>query len=351
MIPLFKVFMADTAPDKVKEVLLSGYVGQGEKVENFERAFSEYVHSSIIPLSLNSCTSALDLALHLIGVYDSDEVLTVPITCTATNSPIITRGAIPVWCDVDPYTGLIDVNDVGRKITKKTKAIMAVDWGGRSCDYTALKRFDIPVIQDSAHRLLPLTEQKGDYIAWSFQAIKHVTCGDGGMLLTPEDQLERARLLRWYGLDRRSSKNFRCEQDIKEIGYKYQMNDIAAVIGIENLKHASENIFLHQANALYYNEHIHHKHIMLPEYTLDSSWWIYTVLVDDSRKFMEYLKTYDIDSSPVHARNDKHTAFHYPNGNLIGVDHFDTHQVSIPVGWWITAEERNYIVKVVNAYV
>ncbi len=350
-IPVFKVAMNDTVPKAVEKVLLSGYVGQGEKVEEFEKAFARYVFSSLVPLSVNSCTSALDLSLHLIGVKPGDEVITTPVTCTATNGVIVNRRAIPVWADVDPFTGLISPEDVAKKITSNTKAIIAVDWAGRSCDYISLRSFGIPVIQDSAHRLTKLTDNnRGDYICWSFQAIKHLTTGDGGMLLPPEDQLERARLLRWYGLDRRSKADFRCSQNITEVGYKYHMNDIAATIGIENLKLVLHNIGMHVDTAQYYDTYINNPLIQKPEFSYTSSWWLYSLFVNDRAVFTEYLKVHGIDCSPVHARNDKHTAFYYPNGSLPGVDYFDTFQVSIPCGWWLTDQDKEYVVKIVNNY-
>src|SRR3990170_2900817 len=131
--------MAEDAPAAVQRVLESGYIGQGPKVEEFEQAFARALDAPFVPLSLNSGTSALDLALHLIGVGPGDEVISTPMTCTATNGVIVNRGAKIVWADVDPFTGLISPGDVGRLVSRRTKAIMAVDWGGKPCDYEALK--------------------------------------------------------------------------------------------------------------------------------------------------------------------------------------------------------------------
>src|SRR5688500_474369 len=126
MIRMFQVRMAAHAPQMVAAVLESGYIGQGPKVEQLESQLQARLgHRNL--LALNSCTAALDLSLHLIGVGPGDEVVTTPITCTATNAVIVRRGATPVWADVDPHTGLISPDDVGRKITPRTKAIMAVD--------------------------------------------------------------------------------------------------------------------------------------------------------------------------------------------------------------------------------
>ena len=337
--------MADTAPERVQEVLLSGYIGQGPQVEAFEAAFGQLVDTPFPPLALNSCTSALDLALHLIGVGPGDEVISTPMTCTASNGVIVNRGAKIVWADVDPFTGLISPADVGRKITPQTKAIMAVDWGGRPCDYPALKAFGLPVIEDAAHALCAtlggesIARAGGDYVCWSFQAIKHLTTGDGGALLTPEETLERGRLLRWYGLDRRSDESFRCKQKIREAGFKYHMNDIAAAIGLANLRLAQENVELGRRNAAYYEREL----FGIEEPDRESAWWLYTLIVQERDAFIRDMRERGIEASPVHARNDRQPAFRFRSGPLPGVDYFSAREVAIPVGWWLSEGEREWI--------
>lgn len=343
MIPLFKVSMSEAAAGAVAEVLGSGYIGQGERVEQFEAALQGLLDLPAPPLTVSSCTAALDLALHLVGVGPGDEVITTPVTCTATNSPIVTRGARPVWADVDPLTGLISPRDVARKITPRTRAIMAVDWGGALCDYAALRRFGLPVIQDAAHSLT--AGARGDYVCWSFQAIKHLTTGDGGALWTPAAELERARLLRWYGLDRRSKADFRCEQNIAEVGYKAHMNDIAAAIGLANLARTPDVIAAHRANAAHYHAALEGaRHITRPAWDDASPWWLYTVLVDDRAGFARHMQQRGVATSPVHARNDTHAAFCFPSGPLPGVDHFASRNVAIPVGWWLTDDNRRRVI-------
>ncbi len=348
MIPLFKVAMSPESAPRVADVLASGYIGQGEQVEAFERALQDLLGTPVPPLTTNSCTSALDLALHLCGVGPGDAVITTPVTCTATNSPIVTRGAIPVWADVHPLTGLIDPVDVAYKlgITPRTKAIMAVDWGGALCDYTALKAFGVPIIQDAAHHLSP---PLGDYACYSFQAIKFLTTGDGGALWCPSQQLERARLLRWYGLDRRSTADFRCAQNIHEVGYKYHMIDIAAAIGLANIGGVRELIGRHQANAHDYFMKISST-LAVPRWDAQSPWWLYTLLVEDRAGFIAHMADRGIAASPVHARNDTHAAFRYPNGPLPGVDHFAARNVAIPVHWALTSDDRARVIEAVQQW-
>lgn len=356
MIDLFRPFMAPEAAAMVAKTLTPDtesrlYVGEGPRVQEFEQAFGQLVgFSSPNPLALNSCTAALDLALHLIGVSRGDEVITSPMTCTATNGVIVNRGAKLVWADVDPATGLIDPKDVERKVTKRTKAIMAVDWAGRSCDYHYLRNVAnalpprMPVIQDAAHNLLVDPNNHGDYVAWSFQAIKHLTTGDGGALVVPTGQYARAKLLRWYGLDRESSADFRCAQNITEAGYKYHMNDIAASIGLANLPYARRIVSQHRANAAWYGLALRGAPgLTLPPSGDGGSWWLYTVLVDNRDSFIAYLAERGVMASPVHRRNDVHSAFYFPNGPLPGVDVFASREVAIPVGWWVTDKDREHV--------
>jgi dTDP-4-amino-4,6-dideoxygalactose transaminase len=350
MIDLFRPFVAPEAAQFVAKTLTPdkdgrSYLGEGPRVQEFEQAFGQLVgFHSPFPLALNSCTSALDLACHLIGVGLGDEVITTPMTCTATNGVLVNRGAKIVWSDVDPVTGLIDPNDVVRKITKRTKAIMAVDWAGRACGYVFLRKFGLPVIQDAAHNVFVDPQNRGDYVCWSFQAIKHLTTGDGGALLVPDRQYERARLLRWYGLDRTSSADFRCSQDIKEAGFKYHMNDIAASIGLANIPHVAELVAKHRENAAWYSQRFQDvPGITSPPDDPASSWWLYCLLADDRASLIEHLASRGIAASPVHRRNDTHPAFFYPNGPLPGVDHFAEHEVAIPCGWWISESDRGRV--------
>jgi len=348
---LFKVNMDGRAIASVSEVLRSGYIGQGPKVDEFERSLESVLGAKV--LTVNSCTSAIDLALHLIGVGPSSEVITTPMTCTATNSGIVNRGARVVWADVDPVTGEISPEDVARKVTEKTKAIMAVDWSGLPADYDALRAAanGVPIVEDAAHAFLaeyrdkPVGQSGGDYVAWSFQAIKHLTCGDGGALKVPEHQYERAVLLRWYGLDRRSSTSFRCAQNIREVGYKYHMNDINASIGLANLDLACRGVRQCRANASFLISKLKDacRSIIIPKWSPGSSWWLFCILTDRRDEFIQFAADRGIEVSPVHRRNDVHDGFHFPSGPLRGLDHYYSRMAAIPCGWWLSPEELEHV--------
>jgi hypothetical protein len=337
VIQLFKVAVAKDAASRVAETLASGYIGQGPRVDEFESTLTRYWSWPI--LTTNSCTSALDLALHLIGVGPGDEVITTPLTCTATNGVIANRGATIVWSDVTEK-GLIDPADVERHITNRTKAIMAVDWGGLRADYLWLRRMGVPVIQDAAH-CFRTTDKRGDFTAWSFQAIKFLTTGDGGALAVPEKYYDRAKLLRWYGLDRTSSKDFRCDQDIQEIGYKYHMNDIAASIGLANFDLAVRNVALQWSNS--------GKITDSPQCQ-----WVAFVRVKDRPRFIEEAARLGVTTSLVHKRNDRHSAFigasKNPHEARPVLDAYDREYIAVPCGWWLEKGQVNMIAELVREW-
>ena len=389
-IPLFKVFMAPTAKEEVGKVLDSGYIGQGPKVEEFEKQLGEYFGNKKV-VTLNAGTSALHLALHLLkkpkpdwyevlhgaivlthnwpGIKDGDEVLATPLTCTASNWPILANNLKIKWVDIDPETLNMDLEDLERKMTPKTKAIMGVHWGGYPLDLDKIRdirnRFKKEhgwapaLIEDGAHSIG--TKYKGEYLGNhgnfvmnSLQAIKHITSVDGGLLYCPHKELyERAKLLRWYGIDRspKGRTDFRCEADIEEWGFKFHMNDICAAVGIENFKHLNEIISKHKENAAYYDKHLQNIEgvtLLKREKGFESSFWIYTLKVNNRPSFYKYMKECGITVSQVHERNDKHSCMAEFKTELPNLEETIDNIVSIPVGWWVTPEQREYIGKCIK---
>jgi dTDP-4-amino-4,6-dideoxygalactose transaminase len=179
-IPLFKVFMPESVLEPISQTIMSGMLTQGSKVEEFEKKLGDFFgYQSLV--TTNSATSAIHLALRLIGVGPGDEVISTPLTCTATNWPIILSGADIVWSDIELDTCNIDPKEVEKNITSKTKAIMAVHWGGYPCDLAALAdiayRHGLPIIEDCAHAFGSKFKDRkigsnGNYCSFSFQAIK-----------------------------------------------------------------------------------------------------------------------------------------------------------------------------------
>jgi dTDP-4-amino-4,6-dideoxygalactose transaminase len=358
MIPLFKVKMSSYASNDVSNVLASGFIGQGPVVEKFEDALQHELNSKTRPVTVNSCTSAIDLALELIGVGAGDEVISSPQTCFASNIHIIHRNARIRWADIDPITGLMDPVSVKKLITKKTKAIVAVNWAGKFCDYKALKSFSIPVIEDAAHTwdVFGIKEPslvRGDYICYSFQAIKFLTSGDGGILVCPPEKEADARILRWYGLDRTKNESFRCTQNITQVGFKYHMNDINASIGLANIDEAYLSVIASRGNSYKFIKNINNPLLTLPEWDETHSYWLFSMHAKPGLKdnFTAYLAEKGIASSPVHFRNDQYdTTMHFQEGELPGVDSFTDTQICIPNGWWLTIDDVAYIIDTLNSY-
>lgn len=357
MIDLFKVRVSDKAPDMIREVIESGFIAQGSRVDTFEDLLQKELNTKTKPVTVNSCTSAIDLALELCGVGPDDEVISTPQTCFASQIGILHRYSRIRWTDIDPITGLVDPDSVAKLITKKTKAIVAVNWGGKLCDYAKLKSFGIPVIEDAAHTwdtFFPYKAERGDYICYSFQAIKFLTSGDGGMIICPNEEKEHeARLLRWFGLDRTKKESFRCTQNIPRAGFKYHMNDISAAIGICNIPEARQSVLQARLNSKYLIDNIKNDNIVLPEFDDTTSFWLFSIHVLNGRKkeFEEYLKDHGIMSSPVHFRNDMYDCtIKFKEGELPGVTSFDKTQICIPNGWWLTKEELDHIIDAVNGF-
>lgn len=366
-IQLFKVFMSPNAKVEVGKVLDSGYIGQGPKVEEFEACLRNFLNTDRV-LTLNSGTSGLHLALHLSkkqnNIQDGDEVLATALTCTASNWPILANGLKIKWVDINPRNLNMDLDDLERKITHKTKAIIVVHWGGYPVDLDRLKAiqeksyqiygFRPAIIEDGAHAFgSEYKGQKlgnhGNMVMYSLQAIKHITSVDGGVLVLPNQELHRrGKLARWYGIDREGNrKDFRCEADIEEWGFKFHMNDVCATIGIENLKFAEEILSKHRSNAAYYDKNLSN---VVGVTTLErnrdhnSAFWIYSMLVENRDGFYKHMKEHGVIVSQVHERNDKHTCVKEYRSSLPTLDKTIPSLVSIPVGWWVNEEDRQYIV-------
>lgn len=370
-IPLFKVFMARDVEYSLSKVLHSGYIGQGPKVDELEGELSNYFSTPYVS-ALNSATSGLHLALRLVkdfyGDGVRDEIITTPLTCTATNFPILANDLKIKWADLDPNTCNIDLEDVRRKVNEKTLGIMVVHWGGLPVDLNQLKSlqldtkrmfgFDLPIIEDCAHAFgskyyNQMIGASGNFCVFSFQAIKHLTTGDGGLLISPNEEIhEKAKLLRWFGLDRTSSQDFRCTQNIADWGYKFHMNDIAASIGLSNFKYMPDVVKRHHENEKWMRDKLQDMSPALKVMSNDpnfySSSWIMTLLVENRDDFMAKMKSCGIGCSRVHDRNDKHKCLEKFRSFLPKTDYVCSHMCCIPCGWYLTEEDREFIVDTIK---
>ena len=250
MIPIFRPWFDEAEVEAVREVLLSGWVGPGQKVEELEARFAHYVGASHA-VSLNSCSAALLLALKTLDVAGG-EVITTPMTFVSTNHAILQNQATPVFCDIDPQTLNIDPKAIAARITPRTRAIMVVHFAGHPCDMDAIlalaNSHGIPVVEDAAHACGARYKDRmiggmGTLTCFSFDARKNLSTGDGGILTTNDPALaDRARKLRWMGISRGTYDRFRkngtarrWEYEVGELGYKCYMNDLNAAIGLVQL--------------------------------------------------------------------------------------------------------------------
>ena len=248
----FLVFGAPTVEqaevDEVVDSLRSGWLGTGPKVHRFERDFAAY-KGVPYAAALNSCTAALHLSILAAGIGPGDEVITSPLTFCATVNAVIHAGATPVLADVDPKTMNIDAEAVAAKVTPRTRAILPIHFAGRPCDMDALlaiaERHGLKVIEDCAHAVEAeykgrKTGTFGDFGCFSFYVTKNVITGEGGMVLARrEEDISRIKVLGLHGMSKDAWKRFSDEgykhYQVVECGFKYNMMDLQAAVGIHQL--------------------------------------------------------------------------------------------------------------------
>lgn len=255
MIPLFKPVYSEDLIKELKKVLKSGWWGLGPKTKEFEQKFAEFIGTKYA-VSLNSCTAALHLSLKVLDLKPRSEVITTPITFISTAFSINYNNLKPVFCDIEKDTLNLDPKDIEKKITKNTKAIIPVHFGGHPCDMDKImdiaSKYNLVVIEDCAHASgSEYKNQKvgsfGKFGCFSFHAVKNLATGDGGMITTNNKKLyERLKRLRWLGIDKstfsRTNKDYYSwDYTIYEMGFKCHGNDIISTIGLIQLRDLEKN--------------------------------------------------------------------------------------------------------------
>lgn len=255
MIPVFRPSLDKEETRAVSEVLKSGWIGNGPETKEFESKFLSFIGGKY-GVALNSASAAIHLSIVSSKIREGDEVITPSLTFVATNHPIIMQKAKPVFCDVEYDTLCSDPKDIEKKITPKTKAIIVVHYGGHPVDLDPVvklcKERKLTFIEDCAHATGSYYKNKhvgsfGDFGCFSFAAIKNLTTGDGGMLVgVSKENIEHARALAWSGIsestwERAKGKKLKWQYNVACTGWKYQMNDIAAAIGLIQLKKLETN--------------------------------------------------------------------------------------------------------------
>ncbi len=364
-IPLFYPEVPREAIDEVADTLSGRWIGQGPKVDKFEQLFKNKFLNDHEPLAVGSGTDALHLAYLLAGLKSGDEVIVPVFTCTATNIPLLYIGAKPVFVDIDPETLNICATDIRRKITPLTKAIVTVDYGGICCAYDEIraiaKEYNIPIIQDAAHSIGSTYSGMSvgsfsDFTIFSFQAIKTLTTGDGGLLAIRDHSLcSLAKKIRWFGIDREKKQGGIWENDIIDIGYKYQMTDIAASIGLISLNQIDKTIeHRKQLYARYVARLMHFNGLRVvnsyDERENEFCPWLLTVIVESDRiKLMKKLRDAGIESSQVHYRNDRYKIFGERRKDLPQMDLLEDRYLVLPLHTKMTVNDVDKICDVILA--
>ena len=363
-IVLFHPHIPAKAIEYVSDTLKTRWIGQGPKVEDFENKFAKRFGKGKVALSVGSGTDALHIAYLLAGLKAGDEVVVPVFTCTATNIPFLYMGVKVVFADVQPGTLNIDPKHVKALVNAKTKAIVCVHYGGLPCDMTELRevadKWGIPIIEDAAHALG--ASYKGtpigglsEFTMFSFQAIKHITTGDGGMVTFKNDAalLEKGKRLRWFGIDRSAKQMGIWENDITEVGYKYQMTDISAAMGLAALEEFDtitslrKKFFKQYENGL---KGISGLSFIGGGYTdREHGAWMCTVTADNRDGLQKKLRENSIESSQVHYRNDRYSIFGGRRKDLPNMDAVENKYLVLPLHTRMSGDDVSRILSVIKS--
>jgi len=343
-IRMFQPRVVPDAINRVASVLRSGFIGEGPESAAFERALQEEMAWPYVRV-VSSGTAALWLAYHLAGVAGKT-VAATPLTCTAATETLLHCGADIEWVDVDPESGGMDphrlVDVLCGRNAKNIGAVLTCDWGG---DPGALEDLwqlcaaeGVPMIEDSAHSFGAehLKTTPAEFCTLSFQAIKLLTTADGGALRCRHaHHAEAARLLRWFGMDRTRGESMRCTQAVPFPGFKFQLNDVLATIGLANLDGLAAYLGKQRAHAKYYDLAFEGSPVRPLKRQPGSSCWLYSVRVPDAQRFIAGMDARSIDTSQVHARNDSQPIFSTYRTHLPAMDILSRELVCLPVGYWL----------------
>ncbi|MDO9575678.1 MAG: DegT/DnrJ/EryC1/StrS family aminotransferase [bacterium] len=355
--------------EEVVDTLKSGWITTGPKTQRFEKMFCEYVDSEYA-IALSSCTAGLHLSLLAIGVSKGDEVITTPYTFAATSNVIIHSSAIPVFVDIDEETLNIDPDKIEEKITERTKAIMPVHIGGRPCDMDKImeiaRRHNLYVIEDAAHAVGTIYKEMkigsiGDLTSFSFHAVKNMTTAEGGMITT--DNEEWARFIRVNSLHGMNKDAWQRKgswfYEIVSAGYKYNMTDIQASIGIHQLEKIERFIELRKKYATIYTEKlrdIEEIETLSPYEYGRNTYHLYVIKIKPDRlritrdKFIRALREENISTNvhyiPIHLHPYYRERFGYKKGDYPSAERVYERAISLPI---YPAMKEEDVLDVINA--
>ena len=360
--------------DEVVDTLRSGWIAKGPRTLKFEKEFAEYLGAKYA-IAVNSCTAALHVSLLTQNIGPGDEVITTPMTFASTASTILHCGAKPVFADIDYRTGCIDPEEIAKKITPRTKAIVPVHYSGQVCDldriYELADEHNLYVSEDAAHALW--SRYKGRLIGNklrgaapdSFYPTKNLATGDGGMLVTDRDDIaERARILVGQGMSHntwnRYAKGGSWKYDIVEPGYKYNMFDIQAALGLVQLSRMEEMQTRRLAIAARYQEEFGKIDAVeppfVPEFTTHC-WHLYVLrivpelLTIDRDQFIVELNERNVGTSVHFIPTHTMTAYQklgWKEGDFPMAEKHFNRIISLPLYPTMTDEQVQYVIDAVR---
>ena len=367
--------ITDAEIQEVVDTLKSGWLAKGPRTVEFEKRFAEYVGAKHA-VAVNSCTAALHVSLLTQDIGPGDEVITTPMTFASTASTILHTGATPVFADIDYATGCIDPAEIEKKITSKTKAVVPVHYSGQVCDldriYEIADKHGLYVSEDAAHALW--SRYKGRLIgnklkgaaSYSFYATKNLCTGEGGMLATDSDGIAaRARVLTSHGMSKnawnRYAKGGTWKYDIVEPGFKYNMFDIQAALGLKQLERLEDMQARRLKIAARYQEEFGKMDAVdlpvVPDYATHC-WHLYILrivpeeLTIDRDQFIVELNERNVGTSvhfiPVHLMSAYRSRFGYKEGDFPNTEKHFNRIISLPLYPTMTEEETEYVIGAVR---
>ncbi|MCH3972329.1 MAG: DegT/DnrJ/EryC1/StrS family aminotransferase [Oscillospiraceae bacterium] len=373
-IPYNRPDITDAEINEVVDTLKSGWIAKGPRTVEFEKKFAEYLGAKHA-LALNSCTAALHVSLLSAGIKAGDEVITTPMTFASTASTIIHCGAKPVFADIDYRTGCIDPAEIAKKITPKTKAIVPVHYSGQVCDldpiYELADKYNLYVSEDAAHALW--SRYKGRLIGnklkgaacYSFYATKNLTTGEGGMLVTDNDEIDaKARIWAGQGMSHnawnRYAKGGSWQYDICEPGFKYNMFDIQAAMGLHQLGRLEEMQQKRLKIAARYQEAFSKCDALDPPFVPDYTthcWHLYVLrivpenLTIDRDQFIVELNNRNVGTSvhfiPVTMMSAYTSRYGFKPGDFPNAEKHFQRIISLPLYPTMTEEQVQYVIDAV----
>lgn len=365
-------FHIDECLDAVRECLEKGWTGMGFKTVQFEEEWRKYTGHKFAYF-LNSNTAGLHLAVKILKMQnnwtDRDEIISTPITFVSTNHAILYENLHVTFADVDEYLCL-DPVDVEKKINKRTKAVIYVGYGGRVGQLEKIidicKKHNLKLILDAAHMsgtrvngVCPGTWDGIDVAVYSYQAVKNLPTGDSGMICFNDAESDKlARQLAWLGINKdtyaRSNKGtYAWKYDVDYAGYKYNGNAIMAAIALVQLKYLDEENIRRREIVEMYNQAFSSNNkikIVKTNYLDECSYHIYELIVPDREALLGKLAENDIYGGVHYRDNTEYSMYNYADGTCPYAHEVSQHLITLPLHMWLTDDEVQRIIKVINDY-